>query len=123
MLNAKLSEKARNLELAEEQIWELFASYMMLPWEGEVGYQDDFSILDEEDEYKKLEIARRAATGPEALAVIDQMIINLVTEDIDENPSDNMADVPLTQTPAAAPAAPAPAAPALRPRTYIGNQQ
>ena len=118
MLNAKLSEKARNLELAEEQIWELFANYMMMPWEGEVEYQDDFSIVDEEDEYKKLEIARRAATGPAALAVIDQMIINLVTEDIDESPPDNMESMAPIQTPAAAPTTPA-----LRPRTYIGNQQ
>jgi hypothetical protein len=91
MLNAKLSEKARNLELAEEQIWQLFSRYMNLPWEGEIEYQDDFSIVDEEDEYKKLEIARRAATGPAALAVIDQKLIELIGEDIDEEmPADNM---------------------------------
>jgi hypothetical protein len=115
MLNAKLSEKARNLELAEEQIWQLFNQYMNMPWTGEIEYQDDFSIVDEEDEYKKLQIARQAASGPEALAVIDQMIINLVTEDIDETlPADSMAAMP-SPTP--------PTQMALRPRTYIGNSQ
>jgi len=81
MLNAKLSEKARNLELAEEQIWQLFAAYMAMSWDGEVSYPDNFSIIDEEDEYKKLEIARRAATGPEALRLIDQKLMDLIQED------------------------------------------
>jgi hypothetical protein len=106
MLNAKLSEKARNLELAEEQIWQLFSKYMNMPWEGEIEYQDDFSIVDEEDEYKKLEIARRAATGPKALAVIDQKLIDLIGEKGDEEVSDDMESmseefVPHTMTNAA----------------------
>ena len=81
MLNAKLSEKARNLELAEEQIWQLFAMYMRVEWLGRIEYPDNFSIIDEEDEYKKLEIARRAATGPEALKLIDQKLMDLIQED------------------------------------------
>ena len=133
MLNAKLSEKARNLELAEEQIWQLFSQYMTMPWEGEVEYQDDFSIVDEEDEYKKLQIARQAASGPEALAVIDQMIINLINEDINETmPPDQSQEQPVIDI--LPPSLVQPAQPqsntvaqsntsALRPRIYIGNPQ
>lgn len=81
MLNAKLSEKADNLELAEEQIWKLWCEYMGMEWQGEIDYEDNFSIMDEEDEYRKLQIAKSAASGPEALAVIDQMLVELVVDD------------------------------------------
>ena len=106
---------------------------MMMPWEGEVDYQDDFSIVDEEDEYKKLQIARQAASGPEALAVIDQMIINLINEDIDETmPPDQSQEQPVLDI--SPPSLVQPAQPqsntvaqsntsALRPRIYIGNPQ
>lgn len=83
LLNAKLSEKADNLELAEEQIWCLWAEYMGCYWDGEIDYEDNFSIQDEQNEYTKLQTAKQAATGPEAMAVIDQMLINLITDDTD----------------------------------------
>jgi hypothetical protein len=81
LLNAKLSEKADNLEQAEEGIWCLFAEYMGIMWDGEVEYENSFSIQDEKNEYIKLQTAKSAATGPEAMAVIDQMLINLITDD------------------------------------------
>lgn len=83
LLNAKLAEKADNLEQAEEQIWILWAEYMGCVWDGEIEYEDSYSIQDEQQEYIKLQTAKSAATGPEALAVIDQMIIELVTDDTD----------------------------------------
>jgi hypothetical protein len=127
MLNAKLSEKASNLALAEEQIWELFANYMMLPWEGEIEYQDDFSIVDEEEEYRKLQIARQSVTGPQALTMIDQMVMNLISEDIEDiQPKDNTEMIPPQAMPLEPVTIPqqtsAPTPTALRPRTYIGNQ-
>jgi hypothetical protein len=81
LLNAKLSEKADNLELAEEQIWQLFCSYQGYTWDGEVDYPDSFSIQDEQQEYANLLMAKQASSGPEALATIDQMIIELITDD------------------------------------------
>jgi hypothetical protein len=81
LLNAKLSEKADNLELAEEQMWELFCQYQGYTWDGEVDYPDSFSIQDEQQEYANLQMAKSAASGPEALAVIDQMLIELITDD------------------------------------------
>ena len=83
LLNAKLSDKADNLEVAEEQIWSLWAEYMGMIWDGEIDYEDNYSIQDEQSEYTKLQTAKQAASGPEALAVIDQMLINLVTDDTD----------------------------------------
>jgi hypothetical protein len=81
LLNAKLAEKADNLEEAEEQIWILWAEYMGSVWDGEVEYEDSFSIQDEQLEYTKLQTAKQSATGPEAMAAIDQMLIDLITDD------------------------------------------
>jgi hypothetical protein len=83
LLNAKIAEKGNNLELAEEQVFQLIAMYCGMVWDGEISYPDSFSIQDEQQEYTNLQAAKAAATGPEALAVIDQMIIDLVTDDTD----------------------------------------
>jgi hypothetical protein len=45
-LNARLAEKADNLELAEEQIMRLFALYQGTVWDGEIAYPDSFNIRD-----------------------------------------------------------------------------
>jgi hypothetical protein len=97
LLNARLSQKADNLELAEEQIWRLFAQYQGVEYDGEIDYPDSFSIQDEEQEYNNLKMAKDTATGPEALNIIDQMLIRLVTDDSEyENP---LAEEDPTQTP------------------------
>jgi hypothetical protein len=81
LLNARLAEKADNLQLAEESMWQIFAQYQGYVWDGCIEYPNDFSILDEQREYENLFKAKQTATGPEALAVIDQMLIDLVTDD------------------------------------------
>ena len=81
LLAAKLAEKADNLELAEEQMWQIWATYQGYVWDGEIDYPNNYSIQDEQQEYVNLQTAKSAATGPEALAVIDQMLIDLVTDD------------------------------------------
>lgn len=83
LLNAKLSEKADNLELAEEQMWKLFAFYQGTEWDGCIDYPDSFSIQDEQQEYANLQMAKQTASGPEALAVIDQMLIEQLVDDTD----------------------------------------
>lgn len=82
LLNAKLAEKADNLELAEEQIWRLWAEYQGTTWNGMIEYEDSYSIQDDEAEYTKLQTAKQAATSPEALAVIDQKLIQLINDDL-----------------------------------------
>ncbi len=71
LLNAKLSEKADQMELAEEQLWKLFGEYQNKAWMGEIEYPDSFSIKDQQREFAQLASAKSAASGPEALAIID----------------------------------------------------
>jgi len=46
MLNARLSEKADNLQIAEEQLFRLYALYQNASFDGEINYPDSFNIRD-----------------------------------------------------------------------------
>ena len=46
MLNARLSEKADNLQIAEEQLFRLYALYQNVSFDGEINYPDSFNIRD-----------------------------------------------------------------------------
>ena len=84
LLNAKLAEKAKNLELAEEQLWDIFARYQGLAeFDGEIKYQDAYGIQDEQAEYTKLQVAKTSATSPDVLAVIDRKLMELLYVDLD----------------------------------------
>lgn len=83
LLNAKLSEKADNLELAEEQMWKLFGLYQNKVWEGEIEYPSSFNVRDTQREFQQLASAKSAATDPRVLQVIDHEIIELLGEDAD----------------------------------------
>jgi hypothetical protein len=92
LLNAKLSEKADNLELAEEQLWHMYAEYQGQTWAGEVEYPGSFNIRDTGREVEQLVKAKSAATDPVMLRVIDEHLIELLDEEksrlpfIDPNP-------------------------------------
>lgn len=83
LLNARLSEKADNLELAEEQMWKLWAEYMGLTWDGEIDYPGSFNMRDTQKEIDQLVKAKSAATDPRVLQIIDHEIIELLGEDAD----------------------------------------
>ena len=83
LLNAKLSEKADNLELAEEQIWQWYAQYQGREWTGEIHYPDSFNIKDKASEIARLVQAKSAATDPRVLALIDHEIVEWLGEDAD----------------------------------------
>lgn len=83
LLNARLSEKADNLELAEEQMWKLWAEYMGYEWDGEVEYPGSFNMRDTQAEIDRLVKARSAATDPRVLQIIDHEIIEVLGEDAD----------------------------------------
>lgn len=83
LLNARLSEKADNLELAEEQMWKIWCEYMGTRWEGKVEYPGSFNIRDTGKEITQLQQAKQAATDPRVLAVIDHEIIEFLGEDAD----------------------------------------
>jgi hypothetical protein len=78
MLNARLSEKADNLELAEEQMWRLFAQYQGRVWDGEIEYPDSFSIHDKDNDYMRLQMAKGAATDPVVFKAIDGSLLELM---------------------------------------------
>ena len=81
LLNSKLSEKASQLELAEEQIWDLFAMYMGTTFDGEIEYPNSFDIRDDQQEYANLKIAKETATDPRVIAIIDQKLLEALGED------------------------------------------
>lgn len=81
LLNARLSEMADNLELAEEQMWKIWCAYQGTTWTGSVEYPGSFSIRDTKNEYAQLQTAKAAATDPRVLAVIDHKIVDLLGEE------------------------------------------
>jgi hypothetical protein len=81
LLNAKLSEKADNMQLSEEQIWRLFGEYQGREWEGEVEYPESFSIRDTQREFTQLSQARSASTNPKVWNIIDGKIVELLGEE------------------------------------------
>ena len=85
LLNAKLSEKADNIELAEEQLWKLFAEYQGYIWDGEVHYPGSFNIRDTGNEIKNLQIAASTnPVDPRVKAAIDMSILDWLDLDEDE---------------------------------------
>jgi hypothetical protein len=92
LLNAKLSEKADNLELTEEQIWELWFEYQGEQWMGEIDYPGSFSIRDTQADVDKLVKIKSAATDPAMYRIIDEQLLELMDEEkerlpfIDPNP-------------------------------------
>lgn len=83
LLNARLSEKADNLELAEEQMWKLWCEYMGTTWEGEIDYPGSFNIRDTQAEIDNLVKAKNAATDPRVIALIDHELVEYLGEDGD----------------------------------------
>jgi len=81
LLNARLSEKADNLELAEEQMWTLWCEYMGTVWQGEVEYPGSFNIRDTAQEITQLQQAKAAATNPKVFDLIDGKIAEFLGED------------------------------------------
>ena len=81
LLNSKLRAKADNLELAEEQVWQIFANYQGMTWDGEIEYPGSFDIRDVEMEFRQLQIAKSTATDPAVFAVIDQHRLEALGED------------------------------------------
>lgn len=92
LLNARLSEKADNLELAEEQMWQLWFEYQGSQWMGSIDYPGSFNIRDTSKEIEQLKIAKDTATDPVVLRKIDEHILEWMDEEkealafIDPNP-------------------------------------
>lgn len=75
LLNAKLSEKGDQMELAEEQMWRLFAEYMGTTWQGKVTYPNSFNIRDTSMEINQLKTAKDTATDSRVVLEIDKKLL------------------------------------------------
>ena len=85
LLNARLSEKADNLELAEENMWKLWCEYMGYTWEGSVDYPGSFNIRDTSMEINQLKTAADTnPADPRVKAAIDIKILDWLDLDEDE---------------------------------------
>ena len=88
-LDAKLSEKAKNLQLAEEQIWRLFAAWTGDVFNGSVKYPISFNIRDKNmdmDILKKVsETAKNIALAdPGTQVLVNKKIKEILAKDEDE---------------------------------------
>jgi hypothetical protein len=92
-LNARLSEKADNLELAEEQMWTLWCEYMGTQWMGSIDYPGSFNIRDSGSEISQLQQAKAAATNPKVFNLIDGKIAEWLGEEEDIIFAEDMAAV------------------------------
>ena len=82
MLNAKLSEKADLLELAEEQLWGLFCDWQDITNDIEIFYPDAFDLRDYDKEL--LFLQQMKATGVKSATLsmeIDKKISDLILDD------------------------------------------
>jgi len=128
LLNARLAEKADNLELCEEQLWELFSLFQGIEWTGSIKYPDSFSMRDVEREYRELTLAKTAASSPEAIAVIDYRVRELLDDpNLPEEPASHLVaqGLPASGPVKTGPVDPLPAQnitnPSLRPRRYFST--
>jgi hypothetical protein len=78
LLNARLSEQADNIELAEEQLWQIYAAYQGTAWDGVVKYPDSFAIRDTQNDLDQLVKVYDKVQDPVAKAIIETEMLNLV---------------------------------------------
>jgi hypothetical protein len=80
LLNARLSELARNLELAEEQIWRWYAAYEGTVWEGEVEYEHNYNIRNKDNEFNNLKIAAETSQTMSTKALVDYRLRKMLDD-------------------------------------------
>ena len=91
LLNARLAQKGQGLQLAEEQLWRLFARYLGTDWSGYVQYPNSFNIRDKDREIAQLKTAKETATDANLIKEIDKAIYEWMgyeKEEIDQLMSD-----------------------------------
>ena len=84
LLNARLAEKADNLELAEEQVWQLIAMMSNTTWDGVIKYPDSFNAHDTENDLSVLEKALALTTNPKLREKIEEKIAMLIIDNSDD---------------------------------------
>lgn len=93
LLSAKLSEKADNLELAEEQMWKFWCKYMGMNSDVEIDYPGEFNVRDTESQIRQLKTA--ADTNPQDPRVkqaIDDAILDWLEVDDSMEPEETLSE-------------------------------
>lgn len=78
LLNARLSSIADNLELAEEQIWQIVYDYMGYEWDGEIDYPGNFALHNTDNELDQMSKIRALSTRPEIQTEIDKRLAEML---------------------------------------------
>ena len=82
LLNARLSEKADNLEIAEEQLFRLYAQFQNVEFDGEINYPDSFNIKDYAIDLQFFSMAKAMnIQSPTFNKEVDKEIIRSVLDD------------------------------------------
>ena len=82
LLNARLAEKASNLEHAEEQVWRLYAKWQGTTWDGEINYPKSFNIQDRYNDMNMLKLAKDSAPRSTVLhEEIERQMLRLLVDD------------------------------------------
>ena len=82
LLNARLSEKADHLELAEEQLFKIFAEFQGKEFDGEINYPDSFNIRDYASDLVFYQQAKAINVGSPTLnKEIDKEIARSIVDD------------------------------------------
>lgn len=84
-LDTKLIEKAKNLQLAEEHIFRLFAQWQNMAWDGEIKYPSVFNIRDRNYE---MDILKKAADCNPQNPMVRQLLDNKIMETIEHDQDD-----------------------------------
>ena len=82
LLNARLSEKADNLQIAEEQLFRLYALFQNATFDGEINYPDSFNIRDYASDLMYFQQAKALNIGSSTFAKeVDKEIARAVIDD------------------------------------------
>ena len=82
LLNARLSEKADNLQLAEEQLFKIYALFQNREFDGEIDYPDSFNIRDYSTDLMFYQQAKSInVKSPTLTKEIDKEIARAVVDD------------------------------------------
>ena len=84
LLNARLSDKADNLEIAEEQLFRLYADFQGSNFDGEINYPDSFNIRDYATDIQFYSMAKAMnLQSPTFNKEVDKEIVRTVIDDDD----------------------------------------
>ena len=93
LLNARLSEKADNLELAEEQLFRCYAMFQNTEFDGEINYPDSFNIRDYGVDLQFFSMAKAMnLQSPTFNKEVDKEIVRAVIDD-DEKLSQSFEEI------------------------------